>query len=195
MSVQWPAEQDFIEAPSQMLEEFVRLPAVMARLSRHQKTGRPIPDSLVQRIRAADEFGRPRDASFQAALAKLSLELHSHPVDSLKVDSVSYRALTDYTGVEVPRPDHIATAFDHLGSTGYAATYYTYLWSQVISKDLWSAFHPDRPFDRGPAHRYRDLVLRPGGGRHSAELVRDFLGRPFGFESWQRWLRGSQPQP
>ena len=192
MSVQWPAEQDFIEAPSQMLEEFVQLPAVLVRLSRHEKTGRPIPDSLVARVRAADEFGRPREASFQAALAKLSLELHSRPVDSLNVDSMSYRALADLTGLVVPRPSHLATAFDHLGSNDYAATYYTYLWSQVISKDLWSAFHADRPFDPGPARRYRDLVLRPGGGRPSSELVRDFLGRPFAFQSWQRWLRGSQ---
>jgi len=194
-SVQWPAEQDFVEAPSQMLEEFVQLPAVLARLSRHVKSGRPIPDSLVTRVRAADEFGRPRDAVFQAALAKLSLELHSHPVDSLDVDSVSYRALADLTGLVVPKPSHRATAFDHLGVSGYAATYYNYLWARVISKDLWSAFDVERPLDPGPARRYRDLVLRPGGGRHSAELVRDFLGRPFAFESWQRWLEGSQPQP
>jgi thimet oligopeptidase len=189
-SIQWPAEQDFIEAPSQMLEEFVKLPAVITRLSKHVETGRPIPDSLVARVRAADAFGRPREAAFGASLSELSLELHSHPVDSLNVDSVAQRAMIDYTGLVVPSPTHFATTFDHLGSNGYAATYYTYLWSQVISKDLWSAFNPERPFDPGPARRYRDMVLRPGGGRHSAELVREFLGRPFAFASWQRWLQG-----
>jgi thimet oligopeptidase len=190
-TVQWPAEQDFIEAPSQMLEEFVQLPAVLARLSSHVKTRRPIPDSLVSRVVAADEFSRPRQAAFSAALSKMSFELHSHSPDSLNVDSVAYRALSDYTGLVVYIPTHFATSFDHIGSSGYAATYYTYLWSQVISKDLWTAFRPERPFDPAPARRYRDVVLRPGGGRHSAELVEQFLGRPFGFESWQRWLQGS----
>jgi thimet oligopeptidase len=112
------------------------------------------------------------------------------PAEGMNVDSVSYRKLTDYTGDVVSNPSHFATSFDHLGSNGYAATYYTYLWSQVISKDLWSVFDPEHPFDPRPAHRYRDLVLRPGGGRPSAQLVREFLGRPFGFGSWRRWLEG-----
>jgi thimet oligopeptidase len=63
-ALQWPAEGDFIEAPSMMLEEFVQLPAVLPRLSRHVETGRPIPDSLVARIRAADALARPRWAAF-----------------------------------------------------------------------------------------------------------------------------------
>ena len=103
---------------------------------------------------------------------------------------MAYRALSDYTGLVIHEPTHFATSFDHLGSNGYAAAYYTYQWSQVISKDLWSAFHPGRPFDPRPARSYRDLVLRPGGGKPAAELVRSFLGRPFGFESWKRWLEG-----
>ena len=110
-------------------------------------------------------------------------------------DRIPGPELTDYTGDLVPNPSHFATAFDHLGSAGYAATYYTYLWSQVISKDLWSVFNPENPFDPRPANRYRDLVLRPGGGRPSAQLVRGFLGRPFGFESWRRWLEGGEAAP
>jgi thimet oligopeptidase len=133
---------------------------------------------------------RPRQATFGAALSAISLEIHSGPADRINVDSVAYRKLTDYTGVVVSRPTHFATAFDHLGSNGYSATYYTYLWSQVISKDLWSRFDPERPFDPGPARRYRDIILRQGGGKPSGQLVREFLGRPFGFESWRRWLEG-----
>src|SRR5262249_58319186 len=61
-SLQWPDERDFIEAPSQMLEEFVRTPQVLARLSKHVETGRPIPDSLIARLRGADEIDRPQQA-------------------------------------------------------------------------------------------------------------------------------------
>ena len=60
----------------------------------------------------------------------------------------------------------------------------------MISKDLWSAFDPARPYDPRPARRYRDIVLRQGGGKPSAQLVWEFLGRPFGFESWLQWLEG-----
>jgi thimet oligopeptidase len=190
--LQRPAEFDFTEAPSNMLEEFVRTPRVLQRLSRHVATGRPIPDSLIARIESADAFGRPRWAAQQSAYAAISLELHSHPADSIKVDSVTYRAMTDYTGLLVPQPVHFATAFDHLGSGYYAATYYTYLWSQVISKDLWSEFDPARPIARGPARRYRDLVLRPGGMKPAGQLVTEFLGRPFSFGSWQRWLQDEE---
>jgi thimet oligopeptidase len=189
-TLQWPDERDFVEAPSQMLEEFVRLPQVLARLSRHVESGRPIPDSLVTRMRAADALSRPRSAAVNAGLAAVSLELHRAPAGSVDVDSLTHRKLTEYTGLVYPDPTHFATAFDHLGSGGYAAAYYTYLWSQVISKDLWSKFDPARPFDPGPARRYRDIVLRRGGGKSSARLVHEFLGRPFGFESWRRWLEG-----
>jgi len=183
-TMQWPAEGDFTEAPSQMLEEFVQLPSVLARLSRHVETGRPIPDTLVAKLQAADALSRPRDAAFQAGLSAISLAIHSGPAAGTNVDSISHRKLADYTGLMLLDPTHFATAFDHLGSNGYAATYYTYLWSQVISKDLWSAFDAEHPFDPGPARRYRDMILRPGGGKPSADLVRDFLGRGFGFASW-----------
>jgi thimet oligopeptidase len=189
-TMQWPGEGDFIEAPSQMLEEFVQLPSVLARLSRHVETGRPIPDSLVAKLQAADALGRPRQAAFQAALSAISLAIHSGPAAETNVDSISSRKLGDYTGLMIRNPTHFATSFDHLGSNSYAATYYTYLWSQVISKDLWSAFDPGHPFNPRPAQRYRDMILRPGGGKPSAELVRDFLGRRFGFASWQRWVEG-----
>lgn len=189
-TMQWPGEGDFIEAPSQMLEEFVQLPSVLARLSRHIETGRPIPDTLVAKLVAADAMSRPRDAAFQAGLSAISLAIHSGPAGQTDVDSISYEKLREYTGLAIRKPTHFATAFDHLGSNGYAATYYTYLWSQVISKDLWSAFDPERPFNPGPALRYRDMILRTGGGKPSAQLVRDFLGRPFGFASWQRWVEG-----
>jgi thimet oligopeptidase len=189
-TMQWPNEGDFIEAPSQMLEEFVQLPSVIVRLSRHIETGRPISDSLIAKLRAADALARPRDVAFQAGLSAVSLAIHTGPAAQTNVDSISYQKLRDYTGLVISNPNRFATAFDHLGSNGYAATYYTYLWSQVISKDLWSAFDPEHPFEPAPARRYRDMILRPGGGKPAAQLVRDFLGRGVEFTSWKRWVEG-----
>ena len=70
----------------------------------------------------------------------------------------------------------------------YSSGYYTYMWSLVIAKDLFSAFDPDDLFDLEVAGRYRDRVLAPGGSRDAADLVADFLGRPFTFDAYAAWL-------
>ncbi len=84
-------------------------------------------------------------------------------------------------------PDtHMFASFGHLG--GYSSAYYTYAWSQVIAKDLFSAFDPADLFDSEVAHRYRDTVLAAGGSRDAAALVADFLGRPYDTEAFTAWL-------
>ena len=84
-------------------------------------------------------------------------------------------------------PDtHMFAGFGHL--EGYSSGYYTYMWSLVIAKDLFSAFDPDELFAPEVAHRYRDLVLSPGGTRDAADLVEDFLGRPYTFDAYAAWL-------
>ena len=81
---------------------------------------------------------------------------------------------------------HFQTAFGHLD--GYSAVYYTYAWSEVIAKDLFSAFDRSNLFDATIAGRYRDTVLAPGGTAPAAKLVENFLGRPFNFEAYRTWL-------
>ena len=78
-------------------------------------------------------------------------------------------------------------SFGHLD--GYSAVYYTYMWSLVIAKDMFSVFH-DQGDIMSPtiARKYRRAVLAPGGSKPAAELVKDFLGRPYGFKSYEAWL-------
>ena len=84
-------------------------------------------------------------------------------------------------------PDtHFQSSFGHL--EGYTSAYYTYMWSLVIAKDLFSAFDPADLFDTELAHRYRDRVLAPGGSEDAAVLVEKFLGRPYSFDAFRRWL-------
>ena len=71
---------------------------------------------------------------------------------------------------------------------GYSAVYYTYMWSLVIAKDLFSQFDKDHLLAPGVAKRYRDTVLAPGGSKPAAQLVSDFLGRPFNEQAWKKWL-------
>jgi thimet oligopeptidase len=77
-------------------------------------------------------------------------------------------------------------SFGHLD--GYSAVYYTYMWSLVIAKDLFTVFQREGLLSPEPAARYRRAVLEAGGSRPAAELVEAFLGRPYGFEAFQRWL-------
>lgn len=188
----WPDELDFNEAPSQMLEEWAWHPAVLRRITRHVETGTPIPGELVQRMREADAIDRPMQAALQATFAAMLLALHDRPAAAVNPDSIAHQAFATYLGVLVDPAMHPATSLDHVGIADYSATYYTYLWSQVIAKDLWSAFDPANPLDPAPAQRYRDAILRPGGSRPAARLIADFLGRPFAFESWQQWVEGRQ---
>jgi thimet oligopeptidase len=85
-----------------------------------------------------------------------------------------------------PLETHFYSAFGHLD--GYTSGYYTYMWSLVIAKDLFSAFDRHDMFDPEVATRYRERILAAGGRRDAADLVEDFLGRPFGFEAFADWL-------
>ena len=85
---------------------------------------------------------------------------------------------------------HFQTAFGHLD--GYSAVYYTYEWSLVIAKDMFSAFNKSNLLDPTIARRYRDEVLRPGGSRPARESVKAFLGRDYDFKAFDKWLAGEE---
>jgi thimet oligopeptidase len=79
-------------------------------------------------------------------------------------------------------------SFPHIGQAGYASAYYTYMWSLVIAKDLFSKFEGRDLTAPGVARRYRETLFVPGSSRPAAALVKEFLGRPFDSEAWERWL-------
>ncbi len=176
-------EWDFVEAPSQMLEEWAWDPAVLASFATDAE-GRPIPGELVEKMRAAHEFGKGMRARTQMFYAALSYRLHQDVPDDLGAMMQELQAAYD---VFTPVPDtHFYASFGHL--QGYGSGYYTYMWSLVIAKDLFSAFDRDDLFATEVAHRYRDRVLVPGGSRDAADLVAAFLGRPYDFAAFERWL-------
>ncbi|MBF4996203.1 Zn-dependent oligopeptidase [Nocardia sp. BSTN01] len=176
-------EWDFVEAPSQMLEEWAWDATVLATFA-VDETGGPIPAELVERMRAAKEFGKGISVLTQVGYTEISYLLHQdRPADH---DPVVIDAVTRHSGIaEVPQT-HFQASFGHLA--GYTSAYYTYLWSLVIAKDLFSAFDAGDLFDHGVAQRYRDSILAPGGSRDAADSVADFLGRPFTFDAFAAWL-------
>jgi thimet oligopeptidase len=176
-------EWDFVEAPSQMLEEWAWHAEVLQTFAADAE-GRPIPAALVERMRRANEFGVGAYARTQMFYAALSYVLHRDvPVD-IAATMRELQAAYDVFG-HVPGT-HFYASFGHLH--GYGSGYYTYMWSLVIAKDLFSAFDPADMLASDVAHRYRDRVLARGGSRDAADLVADFLGRPYEFGAFQSWL-------
>ncbi len=176
-------EWDFVEAPSQMLERWAWDADVLETFAT-DTDGRPIPRALVERMRAADEFGNGLQVRTQMFYAALSYRLHQDVPDDI---TATMRELQErYDLLDYVPDTHFFASFGHL--QGYGSGYYTYMWSLVIAKDMFSAFDEDDLFDTEVAHRYRDRVLAPGGRRDAADLVADFLGRPYDFAAFERWL-------
>ncbi|ACG71667.1 Thimet oligopeptidase [Anaeromyxobacter sp. K] len=179
-------EWDFVEAPSQMLEEWVWDPEVLATFARHVETGEPIPAELVARMKAADEYGKGLMVRQQMFYAATSLELHRRDPAALDTTALVAELQERYTPFRHVPGTYFHESFGHLD--GYSAIYYTYMWSLVIAKDLLGPFREAGLLDPAPARRYRRAVLEPGGSKPAADLVKDFLGRPHAFDAFAAWL-------
>ena len=177
-------EWDFVEAPSQFLEEWAWNTQILQTFA-HNDAGEPIPDELVAKMRAADTFGRALEERRQ--LGYTAVSYHVHVDEAPDLDALTQSELRRYNPF-LPMPSgHSQTGFGHLN--GYGACYYTYRWSLVIARDLLSGFNGDL-LDPAAAKRYRERILEPGGSRDAADLVEDFLGRPYRFDAFRDWLEG-----
>jgi thimet oligopeptidase len=179
-------EWDFVEAPSQLLEEWVRDAGTLATFAVHHETGEVLPADIVARLRAAEESGKGLQVRQQMFYASLSYELYRRDpagLDPVAVEKEAMERLTPYR--------HVAGTWLHLGFghlDGYSAIYYTYMWSLMIAKDLFTVFEREGLDSTAAARRYRDAVLAPGGSAPAADLVANFLGRPYSFDAYQAWL-------
>ncbi len=176
-------EWDFVEAPSQMLEEWAWDADVLQQFAL-DADGNPIPRPLVERMREAEEFGKGYLVRTQMFYAALSYLLHrDRPADLTAAVRETQRNYDMFAYLD---GTHYQASFGHLA--GYTSAYYTYMWSKVIAKDMFSAFDDGDLFEPTVARRYRDTVLARGGSADAADLVAAFLGRPYSFESFERWL-------
>ena len=184
-------ERDFTEAPSQMLEEWIWDPKTLATFATHYQTNQPIPAALVQQMRRASEFGQGMEVAQQMMLARVSLSYHDREPGSFDQNTL-WKEIQART-FDIPFIDGTSrqASFQHLGQPGYASAYYTYMWSLVIGKDLFTRFEGRDLTQRGVARQYLEAVFRPGSSKKAADLVEAFLGRPFNSDAWEKWLNGS----
>jgi thimet oligopeptidase len=179
-------EQDFVEAPSQMLEEWTWDAPTLATFAKHYQAGEPIPASLVRQMRRANEVGKALTVRQQMVYARLSLSIYDRDPKTVDTTAMIKEIATKYLPYPFVDGTHLQTSFGHLD--GYSAVYYTYMWSLVIAKDLFAQFDRADLLAPGIARKYRDTILAAGGSKPAASLLRDFLGRPFDFKAWEAWL-------
>jgi thimet oligopeptidase len=179
-------EGDFIEVPSQMLEEFFRDESLLQAFAKHYQTGEILPSELIRKMKLAGSFGRADWVRAQLYYTTLSLDLHDQDPAGLDLDALTrqlYESLQPWTWMEGNR---MYASFGHL--TGYSSNYYTYAFDKVIALDFFAQFDPADLLGCDAGNRYRKAVLEQGGSRPGREMVRDFLGRDEEFAAFSKWL-------
>jgi thimet oligopeptidase len=179
-------EHDFVEAPSQMFEEWAWNHDVLARFAKHHQTGEAIPKDLVDKMRKADRFGKGAWAAQQLLYSALSLRFHQDSPSKLNQVELLKQLQKKYTPFAYVEGTRFHTSFGHL--IGYSSMYYTYLWSRVIARDLLTPFDKKGLMATDVTFAYRDKILAPGGTKDAADLVKDFLGRPYNFKAFEKYL-------
>src|ERR1017187_1628664 len=180
-------EADFVEAPSQMLEEWMRSPQVLASFAHHYKTGEAIPADLVARMNRASAFGRAMGVARQNGFSAISYDLYKDDPQKTNPDTITPEDLRHYSLVTFIDADaHFYASFNHLG--GYSSAYYTFMWDKVIAEDFFQQFDQKNLLAGEAPMRYRRLVLEPGGSKSANDLVSSFLGRAQQMAAFQKWL-------
>jgi peptidyl-dipeptidase Dcp len=173
--------RDWSELPSQLYEHWLERPEVLRRFARHYRTGEPIPEEQLRRLIAARTFNQGQATVEYVASALIDLELHLQPATGAAFDVGGFEeAALARIGMPAEivmrhRPAH----FQHIfAGGGYAAGYYSYLWSEVLDSDAFAAFEEAGDiFDPGTAKKLHDYVYAVGGSRDPAELYTAFRGR------------------
>ncbi|QZH74804.1 MAG: Zn-dependent oligopeptidase [Erythrobacter sp.] len=183
-------EWDFIEAPSQMLENWVYDYDTLATFAVNAE-GETIPRDLVERMNRARYFNQGMGEMTQLGLSNVSLNFYTRPVPA-DLGAATRQWRNEYSLIPVSETSQMQTSFGHLD--GYGAAYYTYGWSRVISTDLFSRFLAEGITNPETASDYRTLILAPGGTKPAAELVRDFLGRDISLDAFRAELERGLPE-
>ncbi len=169
--------RDFVELPSQIMENWAFQKDVLAKYARHYQTGEVIPDEVVAKIMAAETFNQGFMTTELAAASILDLKWHMlSTVDGLDPMAFEPQACKEMGLIDVIIPPYRSTYFAHIFSGGYSAGYYSYLWAEVLDKDAFELFKQKGIFDKETAMSFRKNILEKGGSEEPMDLYRRFRG-------------------
>ena len=179
-------EGDFVEAPSQMLEEMFRNRTIISSFAKHYQTGETIPADLFEKMNAAGAYGRGSWVQRQLIYSTFSLQVHDRAPDKVDLNAMWKESMTRFNPFTFVDGNRFFTSFTHL--TGYASNYYTYVLDKVIAIDFFAQFDKKDLLDGPTAMRYRRSVLEPGASKPASQLVKDFLGRQQNLDALKVWM-------
>lgn len=184
-------QMDFVEAPSQLLEEVLLDSEVLKKLSCHHKDKSQIDDKSIASLQKRERIfsGNKLKGLFiarQAALSKQSLQIYtSGDITNEKLAQIEKESVEEVFGIYGDY--HMIYEFGHVVG-GYSSNYYTYMWSLAIAKDLFTKFNKKNLLDPKIGLHYRQTILEKGGSKPAAELARDFLGRDWNMDAFEQYL-------
>ena len=168
--------RDFVELPSQIMENWAFQKEVLAEYARHYETGEVIPDELVQKIMAAETFNQGFMTTELAAASILDLKWHMTDTVPADVEAFEADACLGMGLIDEIIPRYRSTYFAHIFSGGYSAGYYSYLWAEVLDKDAFELFKEKGILDKETAMSFRRNVLEKGGSEEPMTLYKEFRG-------------------
>jgi peptidyl-dipeptidase Dcp len=170
---------DFVELPSQLLENWLLEPEFLRAFPKHVETGVPLPEDMIAKIQKSRTFMKGYQSARQLAFGKLDLAWYTTPPDRIGDDLLAFE---DQAVEEVrlfpPQPGSaLSPSFQHIFSGGYAAGYYSYKWAEALEADVFETFRENGLFDPDTAKRLESTLLSQGGSRPPQDLFRAFKGR------------------
>jgi thimet oligopeptidase len=169
--------QDFVEAPSQMLENWVWNPKILNIISGHYlRPSEKLPTDLLEKLIAARNFQQGAAYTKQLLYALFDMTLHTQSMGVADVQKTYDDLYREIVGQEPIAGNHFPGTFGHLMG-GYDAGYYGYLWSEVYAQDMFTQFPTDDLTDSTVGSRYRKVILEQGNMKDAIDLLREFLGR------------------
>ena len=178
-------EWDFVEAPSQLFEDWAWDYDVLKMFATNDK-GEVIPKDLVERMKQSDNVGKGVHNMRQISYAALSYTYHSVDPKDIDLQATMNDVFAKYSPFKQYEGDHTFASFGHLN--GYSSMYYTYMWSLSIAKDLAVPFHKNGLLSTDTARKYRETILSVGGAQDAKDMVHNFLGRDYNLDAFKAWL-------
>jgi peptidyl-dipeptidase Dcp len=169
--------RDFVELPSQIMENWASEPEVLKMYAKHYKTGATIPDELIQKLQKAGTFDQGFATVEYLAASLLDMDYHSQTASiSLDANTFEKNAMAKIGLIDAIIPRYRTTYFQHIFSGGYSSGYYSYIWSGVLDTDAFEAFKTTTLFNPEKAKLFRENVLEKGGTEDPMVLYKRFRG-------------------